>query len=49
MAYAIIGGLTAGTVLTLTLLPALLRLLLGRDANGAAQEFQAARLCSGAA
>ena len=32
MAYAIISGLTGGTVLTLTLLPALLRLLLGREA-----------------
>lgn len=33
MAYAIIGGLTGGTVLTLTLLPAVLRLLLAREAT----------------
>lgn len=32
MAYAIIGGLTGGTVLTLTLLPAALRLLLAKEA-----------------
>lgn len=38
MAYAIIGGLTAGTVLTLTLLPAVLRLLLAREAAATAQQ-----------
>lgn len=31
MAYAIIGGLTAGTILTLTLLPAILHLLLSNE------------------
>jgi Cu/Ag efflux pump CusA len=31
MAYAIIGGLTAGTILTLTLLPAILYLLLSNE------------------
>jgi multidrug efflux pump subunit AcrB len=36
MAYAIIGGLTGGTILTLTLLPAVLSLLLAKERRLAA-------------
>ncbi len=38
MAYAIIGGLTAGTCVTLTLLPAILYLLLSLEADGGASQ-----------
>jgi multidrug efflux pump subunit AcrB len=41
MAYAIIGGLTAGTCVTLTLLPAILYLLLSREAEGSASQGNA--------
>ncbi len=46
MAYAIIGGLTAATILTLTLLPSLLSLLLHLEQRGKAERSPSASLAS---